>query len=141
MKRNIYVKSGVVSDKATWKRGTGKKYILPEFCHPADTAYTDNPSVLYTFENWGNKFCYSHEYRYPTLANALEFLGYGYTQDGIEEYFQSEPERKVIRITKKSAKVQEEDFDEDFDELPENYWEFTKEEHEDLYNTYWEAYL
>ena len=29
----------------------------------------------------------------------------------------------------------------EFDELPENYWEFTKEEQEDLYNTYWEAYL
>lgn len=29
----------------------------------------------------------------------------------------------------------------EFDELPEDYWELTKEEEEDLYNTYWEAYL
>lgn len=28
-----------------------------------------------------------------------------------------------------------------FDELPEDYWETTAEEEEDLYNTYWEAYL
>lgn len=138
MKRNIYVKSGVVSGNVTWKKGTGKKYILPEFCHPADTAYTDNPSTVYLFDNWGNKFCYSHEYRYPTLGNALEFLGYGYTRDGIYEYFQPEPERKVLRITHYPA--DNEDYEE-FDEFPDDYWEFDDETCQDIYNTYWEAYL
>ena len=72
------------------------------------------------------------------MANALEFLGYGYTRDGIYEYFQPEPERKVLRIT--NSQADNEDYEE-FDELPEDYWETTNEEEEDLYNTYWEAYL
>lgn len=136
MKR-IYVKGGFSSDNVTWKKGTGKKYILPEFCHPADTAYTDNPSTVYLFKDWGNRFCYSHECRYPNLANALEFLGYGYTRDGIDEYFQPEPERSVLRT---NYQVDNEDYEE-FDELPDDYWKLTNEEQEGLYNTYWEAYL
>lgn len=111
--KKIYIKSGIIHGNATWMRGNGKRYFLPEFSHSADTAYTDNPSVVYLFKDWGNHFTYSYDRQFPTLCNALEFLGYGYTHDGIEEYSQTEFGRKVIRVGSHYSDINDNDFNED----------------------------